>query len=156
MARLQGGSPKLMRIKAGLTADDDYTDPTKAIPGYAGATGVLTSDDPTVARGWSITPRRADGTPLTKIKVKVTFRDNAGAEVAGTFNAVFWALVPRDELEGNAQVRPAVEWLGEVSSQPSKKPVIVDVAGADVMGMSFTSITAVGATKVFVYVQEWV
>ena len=43
-----------------------------------------------------------------------------------------------------------------MSAQPSKKPLILDIASFDAMGLAFTSITAVGATTVYVYVQEWV
>lgn len=155
MARLQGSHQQLLRIKAGLTADADYTDPTVAIPGYAGEAGSLLSDDPSLAKGWAIVPRRSDGNPLTKVKIKVTFRDADGDEVAGTYDATAWAIVPRDGREGKATSRPGVEWLGAVSAQPSKKPIILDIASFDAMGLIFTSITAVGADQVFVYVQEW-
>lgn len=156
MARLQGSHPNLLRIKAGLTADADYTDPSVAIPGYAGTSGSLLSSDPALAKAWAVVPRRSDGSSLTKIKIKVTFRTAAtGAEVAGTFSSTTFAIVPRDDKEGKGDTRPAVEWLGEVTDQPSKKPIIVDVAAFDAMGLIFTSITAVGADQVFVYVQEW-
>ena len=36
------------------------------------------------------------------------------------------------------------------------KPAIRDVAACEAMGSSFSAIAAVGATQVFVYVQEWV
>jgi len=157
MARLQGSHSQLLRIKSGLAADADYTNPAIPIPGYAGAAGSLLSDDPSLAKAWAISPRRADGSTLTKIKIKVTFRTEAtGAEVAGTFDSTTFALVPRDSREGVGTSRPAVEWHGEVSAHPSKKPIIVDVASFDAMGLIFTSITAVGADQVFVYVQEWV
>jgi hypothetical protein len=164
MARLQGSHPNLLRIKAGLTADADYTDPSVAIPGYAGTAGSLLapvaadgSSDPSLAKAWAVVPRRNDGSVLTKIKIKVTFRTEAtGAEVAGTFSATTFAIVPRDAREGKGTSRPAVEWLGAVVDQPSMKPIIVDVAAFDAMGLIFTSITAVGADQVFVYVQEWV
>ena len=163
MARLNGAHQQLMRIKTDLTADDDYTDPTVPIPGYAGVGGTLTAPvasdgtfDPTQALAWSINPRRADGTPLTKVKVKVQFRDAAGVEVAGTWSGVAFSLVPRDQREGKANSRPGVEWLGAMAAQPSMKPAILDVAACEAMGISFSAIAAVGATQVFVYVQEWV
>lgn len=156
MARLNGAHAQLMRIKADILADADYTNPAVAIPGFAGTSGSLLSESPALAKAWSIVPRRADGSPLTKVKIKVTFRTAAtGAEVAGTFDATAFAVVPRDEKEGPASIRPAVEWLGAVSAQPSMKPIILDVTGFDMMGLIFTSITAVGADQVFVYVQEW-
>jgi hypothetical protein len=156
MARLQGSHPNLLRLKAGLTADADYTDPSVAIPGYAGTAGSLLSSDPALAKAWAVVPRRSDGSVLTKVKIKVTFRTAAtGAEVAGTFSSTTFAVVPRHELEGKGTSRPAVEWLGAVVDQPSMKPIIVDVAAFDAMGLIFTAITAVGADQVFVYVQEW-
>lgn len=156
MARLNGSHYQLMRKKVGLTADDDYTDASVPIPGYAGTAGTLLSDDPALALAWSIMARRSDGSPLTKIKIKVVFRDASNVEVAGTFSATAFSVVQASENEGPANIRPTVEWLGAVVDQPSKKPVILDVANFDKMGLSFTSITAVGATHVYVYVQEWV
>lgn len=161
MAKLNGSHPQLMRIKSGITDDDDYTDPTVAVPGYAGTPGPLVAPetdggfDPSVAIGWAVMPRRADGSPLTKIKIKVTFRDISGDEVAGTYDAVAWAVVPRHPAEGLANSRPAVEWLGEVAARPSERPMILDVANFAEMGVSLSNIVAAGATKVFIYVQEW-
>lgn len=162
MARLNGAHSQLMRIKAGLTADADYTDPSVPIPGYAGTAGTLLAPtaadgtfDPSLAKAWAINPRRADGTPLTKIKIKVHFRDAAGVEVAGTWSAIAFSIVQRDEREGTGAIRPAVEWLGAPVDQPSMKPAILDITASEAVGISFTSITAVGATQVFVYVQEW-
>lgn len=161
MAKLNGSHPQLMRIKSGITDDDDYTDPTVPIPGYAGASGSLVAPetdggfDPSVAIGWAVMPRRAGGGPLTKVKIKVTFRDVSGVEVAGTYDAVAWAVVPRASQEGLANSRPAVEWLGEVAARPSKRPMILDVANFAEMGISLSNIAAVGATKVYIYVQEW-
>lgn len=163
MARLNGAQQQLMRIKSGLTADDDYTDPTVPIPGFAGQTGTLLAPaaadgtfDPNEALAWAINPRRADGSPLTKVKIKVTLRTEAtGVEVAGTWSAIVFSVVPRDQREGKGSSRPGVEWLGAVTDQPTMKPAILDVAASEMMGLSFTSITGGGADQVFVYVQEW-
>lgn len=162
MARLNGAHSQLMRIKTGLDPDDDYTDPSVPIPGYAGTAGTLLAAtaadgtfDPSTALAWSVVPRRADGTPLTKIKIKVQFRDASGVEVAGTWSAIGFSIVPRDDHEGSANSRPGVEWLGAPVDQPSMKPAILDISACEAVGVIFTSITAVGATQVYVYAQEW-
>lgn len=156
MARLNGSHSQLLRIKSGIGADADYTDVTVPIPGYAGAAGNLENDDPAQALAWSIAPRRSGGEPLHKVKIKVTFRIAAnGAEVSGSYNATVFAINKPEQAEGNAGLRPAVESLATVVAQPSGRPMIVDVARCDAMGVIFTSITAVGADQVFIYVQEW-
>ena len=155
MARLNGAHPNLLRIKAGVTADADYTDPSVPIPGFASTEGTLISDDPTLAKAWSIQPRRADGTPLTKVKIKVTLRTSAGVEVAGTWTAIAYAIAKQDEREGKASLRPGVEWLGVVTAQPTMKPAILDIASFDMMGLAFTEITGTDVAFAYVYVQEW-
>lgn len=141
--------------------DDDYTDPTVPIPGYAGEPGTLIaptdpdgSFNPAVSIAWSIPPRRmADGSPTKQVKIKVTLRDSAGDEVAGTWSATAFSLVQRDDKEGKASSRPAVEWLGEIVNQPTKKPAILDVAACEAMGLIFTAIS--GGDFAYVYLQEW-
>lgn len=163
MARLNGAHQQLMRKKSGLADDPDYTDPTVAIPGYAGTAGTLLAPvaadgtfDPALAKAWAIVPRRSDGSVLRKIKVKVTFRTAAtGAEVAGTFDSTTFAIVARDAREAKATSRPAVEWHGKLTAQPSMKPFVIDVAAFEAMGIILENITAVGADEVYIYAQEW-
>lgn len=163
VAKLNGSQAQLMRKKASLADDDDYTDSSVPIPGFAGTAGSLLAPvnpadgtfDPSLAIGWGIMPRRADGSPLTKVKIRVVFRDSGHAEVDGTYDAVAWSLIPRDPAEGTASIRPAVEWLGAVTARPSNQPIILDVANFDAMGLSLANIAAAGADTVYIYVQEW-
>lgn len=162
VAKLNGSHAQLMRKKSGIEDDADYTDPSVPIPGFAGEPGTLLAPtspadgtfDPSVAIGWGIMPRRADGSPLTKVKIRVVFRDSGSVEVPSTYDAVAWAVIPRHPAEGLANSRPAVEWLGAVTGQESAKPIILDVANFDVMGLSLSKITA-DASTVYFYVQEW-
>lgn len=137
-----------MRTKTGLTDDPDVFDPAVAI-------GQAEQE----ALGCFALPGRrvvGDYGPLRKIKIKVTFRNSAtGAEIAGTYDAEPFALVPAGLSGDPTGARPAVEKLGEVTTQPSEEPIEVAVARHEVFGVRLTNISAPTATHVYCTVSEW-
>lgn len=136
-----------VRIKTatspGSFADDpDVTDPAVALP-----SGFL-SAEPTELLAW-----RMPGRSSSAVKLKVTFRDDAGVEVAGTFTARGFVVVPLSPLEPT-DARPSIEAHDEVDGS-SDVPMIFDELGRyDTFGLVFTAIVAPNATRIFVRAEE--
>jgi hypothetical protein len=136
-----------VRIKAatspGTFADDpDVTDPTVELPeGFQ-------SDDPDVRLAWRL-PYRA----TSQVKLKVTFRDANGIEVAGTFTARGFVVVPLAASEAPG-TRPSVEDHGEVDGVSATHMIFDELSVHDNFGIVFTAITAPNATRMFVRAEE--
>lgn len=140
----------LFRVKTkagGVWVDDpDIADPTVALP------ETLLSDDPTTRLAWRM-PWRAG----TKVKVKVTFRKDDGVEVAGTYTAYAFGVVPlcAEEKALDADAREAIEKFGDPVNGTSAEPQIIDELGMnDAFGLRYTNISAGAATRMFVRIEE--
>lgn len=144
--RYEGPGPQLMREKIGVANDVDYTNPANALPADLG----------TVA--WSMPGLRSrTDAVLQQILVTVTFRVAAtGAEVAGTYDATAFAVLPRGVSgDVDASVRPKVQKLGAKVTQPSAEPMVVDVGRHEAFGVILTNINAPGADRCYITVEEW-
>lgn len=132
-----------IRIKAatspGTFADDpDITDPTVEMPASL-VTGVAAT-----TFAWRDLNRST-----SKLKLKVTFRKDDNTEVAGSFTARGFAVLPAPE-----GVRPTVEDHGEKDGT-SAVPLIFDELGPyDMVGLILTDITATLATRCEISAEE--
>lgn len=142
--RFEGSGPHLVRTKIGILADDDVADPAVSIASLTGT--------------WSLTGQMQSrgGNALKRIILTVTFRDAAGAEVAGTFDAyVFTILQHGASGESTASQRRKVQKIGAVTAQASAVPMSLDCGRHDEMGIRLSNIVAAGATHVYVTAEEW-
>lgn len=138
----------LVRIKLatspGTFADDpDVGDPAVALPVPLVSAGVTTM-------AWYMPGRTS-----TVVKIKVTFRDDAGDEIAGTFTAYAFGVVPLAQAEKDlGATRPTIEKLGSVGGT-SATPMVLDELGIyDQFGLRFSAIVAPLATRMFVRAEE--
>lgn len=140
----------LFRVKRKVNGswenDPDVADSTVPLP------DTLLSDDPETRLAWRM-PYRSG----TKVKVKVTFRDDAGAEVAGSYTAYAFVVVPLHpaELKLNAEARPAIEVNPPTVNGTSPEPMVLDELGMnDAFGLRYSNISAGDATHMFVLIEE--
>lgn len=140
----------LFRIKKKVNGswedDPDVADPNGELP------ATLLSDDPETRLAWKM-PYRSG----CKVKVKVTFRRDDGVEVAGSYTAYAFIVVPPHprELALNANVRPAIEKNPPTVNGNSVEPQVVDELGmTDAFGLIYTNISAGDATHMFVRIEE--
>lgn len=139
----------LFRIKKKVNGswedDPDIADPTVPLP------ATLLSDDPETRLAWKM-PYRSG----CKVKVKVTFRDDAGAEVQGSYTAYAFTVVPVHKAEAAlGATRAAIEKNPPSVNGTSTEPQVVDELGMnDVWGMRYSDISAGDATVMFVRVEE--
>jgi hypothetical protein len=128
------------------TNDPDVADPSVELP------ATMLSNDPSTRLAWQMPHRTGP-----KVKIKVTFRDAEGAEVAGTFTADAFVVVPTCGAEkalGEA-VRPAIEKNPPSVNGTSAEPMVLDELGVnDVFGLRFSNISAGDATYMFVRAEE--
>lgn len=139
----------LVRIKAATSPgafedDPDVADPAVPLP------DPLVADTPALTFAWRV-PNRT----CTKVKLKVTFRDAGGVEVAGTFNAYCFGIVPlhASEVELGA-ARPAIEKLGTVVGTSTTPMILDELALYGTFGVRLSSIAAVGAVSAFIRCEE--
>ena len=139
----------LVRIKLatepGTFADDpDIGDPAVALP------------DPLVADDLTTLAWKMPGRITSKVKLKVTFRKADGAEVAGTFTAYAFVVVPlHSEEVALGATRQAIEKQSGAVAGTSAVPMVLDELGVyDIFGLRLTSITAADATHMFVRAEE--
>lgn len=139
----------LFRVKSKVSGnwvdDPDVADPSVTLP------ATLLSADPTARLAWSMAHRST-----SKVKIKVTFRDDSGVEVAGSFTAYAFGVVPLHAAEtAIGAVRPAVEkHPSTLVWTSSAVPLVLDELGVnDLWGLRFSSITSTG-TRMFVRVEE--
>lgn len=143
-----GPGPKLVRTKSGILDDPDVFNPAVAVG----------PDDLEAMGCWALSGRRVGGeyVALTKILITVTFRNAVGAEIVGTFDAdTFSVLQSGVSGDTTASSRRKVQKLGEATNNPSEEPMVQTVGRHDAFGIRLTNIAAVGATQVFVTVEEW-
>jgi hypothetical protein len=152
----------LVRVKLATTpgnfADDpDVGDPSVLLPDDF-ISELPPREDPRTALAW-----RMPGRSFPKAKLKVTFRAEDGTEVAGTFTAYAFVVVPvhsREAELGAAQdppvaVRPAIEKQGAAVAGTSAVPMVLDELGVyDIFGLRLSGITAADATHLFIRAEE--
>lgn len=124
--------------------DPDVADPTVELP-------VLATGDPTTAIAWYLPNRATD-----RVKIKVTFRKSDGAEVAGTYKAYGFVVVPLSEAEkALGATRPAIERHPDDTDGPSSEPSLFeDIGPNDIFGLRLYDIVAIDATHAFVRAEE--
>lgn len=136
--------------------DEDVADPAVALPEH------MFAQDATdmTALAWRV-PNRSG----SKVKVKVTFRKDDGTEVAGTFDAYGFVVVPLHPEEAalsddpDNPVRPAIEKQcapgDELVGWSSGTFMVLDDLGVyDTFGLVLSNITAPDATMAFFRVEE--
>lgn len=144
----EGPTAKLMRTKTDIgSSDPDFADPTVA----------LTSLDDYV---WGLDGRRRGaagaGDPLAKLVITITCRKDDGTEVAGTFDAYAFAVLPAGQSGDSATtMRRKVQKLGSVTTQSTALPMVVDVGRHEDFGLRLSNISAALATKAYITVEEW-
>jgi hypothetical protein len=141
----------LFRVKTRVDGDPWTNDPDVADPSVELPTTML-SASPGTRLAWQMPNRTGP-----KVKIKVTFRDAAGAEVAGTFTAYAFVVVPTCAAEkalGEA-VRPSIEKNPPSVNGTSAEPMVLDELGVnDVFGLRFSNISAGDAIHMFVRMEE--
>lgn len=140
-----GPEAKLVRTKVGLTPDPDVFLPATAIADA-------------LAMAWALPGQRRHGgfDRLSKLLLTVTFRTAAGLEIVGTYDAEAFAVLPQGTSgDSDPSMRPKVQKLGEVTTQPSEEPMVVDVGRHEAFGLRLTNISAATATHVYITAQEW-
>lgn len=140
----------LFRVKAksgsGWDPDPDVADPSVPLP------ATMLSDSPSTRLAWQM-PNRT----RSKLKIKVTFRDDAGAEVLGSYTAYAFVVVPPCAAEKalDKDVRSAIEKNPPSVNGTSVEPMVLDELGVnDVFGLVFSSISAGDATRMFIRIEE--
>lgn len=125
--------------------DPDVADPAVELP------EIITSDDPATAFAWQLPNRET-----SEVKLKVSFRDGAGAEVAGTYKAYGFVVVPLSDAEKElGATRPAIEKHPGVDDGSSAEPLIFeDIGPYDTFGLRLYDIVAATATHAFIRVEE--
>jgi hypothetical protein len=138
-----------VRTKAASSPGTFANDPDVADPGVE--LPALATGDPTTALAWRL-PGRETG----RVKLKVTFRDADGLEVAGTYKAYGFVVVPLSEAEkGLGATRPSIELHPGVEDGSSAEPLIFDDIGAyDIFGLRLYDVVAANATHAFIRVEE--
>lgn len=133
----------------GAFADDpDIADPTVNLP------ATILSGVKTTLLAW-----RAEGRKTNKVKVKVTFREDDGTEIAGTFTVYGFVIVPlcaaEEALSPDPLPRPAIEKHGDAFAGASAVHMVFNEIGVnDYFGVVLTDITAALATKAFIRIEE--
>lgn len=124
--------------------DPDVADPTVELP-------ALATGDPETAFAWRL-PNRETG----RVKLKVTFRKSDGVEVAGTYKAYGFVVVPLSEAEkALGATRPAIERHPDDTDGPSSESSLFDDIGPnDIFGLRLYDIVAIDATHAFVRAEE--
>ena len=146
-----------VRTKAATSPGTFDPDPDVANPAVALAEpnvdpiAALVTGDPATAFAWRL-PGRETG----RVKIKVTFRKSDGAEVAGTFKAYGFVVVPLSAAEKTlGATRPSIELHPGVEDGSSAEPLIFDNVGPyDVFGLRLYEIVAADATHAFIRVEE--
>lgn len=140
----------LVRIKTASSPGDFADDPNVAVVGEQPE--VLVTDDPATTFAWRMPGRSI----RWKLKLKVTFRTNDGTEVAGTFNAYAFGVVPLHPVEKalGASAKAAIEKYGDVVGSSAVPMVLDDLSSSDIIGVRLSSIIAVGATRAFIRCEE--
>lgn len=139
----------LFRVKVkvgGMWVDDiNVLDPAVALP------ATIASADPATRLAWQMTRE-----PGARIKVKVTFRRDDGTEVAGTYTAKSFVIVPPcNEEQKLGATRATIESNPPAVAGTSTEPMIVDDLGDnDVFGVLYSDIAAGDATHMFVRMEE--
>lgn len=138
----------LFRVKSKVSGswvdDPDVADPSVALP------DTMMSDDATTRLAWQMR-----GRTTSKVKVKVTFRGDDGAEVAGTYTAYAFVVVPLHAVEvALGATRQAIELNPPAVNGTSAEPMVFDELPVnDLFGLRFSSIVA-NATRMFVRIEE--
>lgn len=142
----------LVRVKLATSPgtfanDPDIADPTVNLP-----TTLVSADPEADALAWRMPNRRT-----SKVKLKVTFRKADGTEVAGTYKAYGFVVVPAHPSEvllGEAGQRPTIENHQELTGTSAEPMVFEDLNPNDVFGLRLYDITAVLATRAFIRAEE--
>lgn len=127
--------------------DPDVANPAVAIPDLE----TLASGDPTTALAWRLPNRET-----AAVKLKVSFRKGDGTEVAGTYKAYGFVVVPPSDAEkALGATRPAIEKHPGVDDGSSAEPLIFeDIGPHDTFGLRLYDIVAPDATHAFIRVEE--
>lgn len=142
-------SSSLVRVKLANSPGTFDDDPDVADPGVALSTTFLDADA-SLTLAWKM-PGRTSST----VKLKVTFRKDDGAEVAGTFNVYGFGVVPLHAAEvAVGATRPSIEKVGTVAGTSATPLVLDDLGLYDVFGVRLSSIVAPLATRAFVRCEE--
>lgn len=125
--------------------DPDIADPAVSLP------GTLLTSDVTTTLAW-----RLSGRKTSKIKVKITFRKDDGAEVAGVYKAYGFVVVALSAAEtALGATRQSIEKHPGVDDGTSAEPMIFDDIGPnDTFGLRLYDVTAALATRAFIRVEE--
>lgn len=143
-------APSLVRVKAATAPGVFEDDPDVSSPGVP-LPDPLVADTPELTFAWRV-PNRT----CTKVKIKVTFRRGGGNEIAGTFNAYFFGVVPLHAAEvAFGAVRPAIEKLDAFVGISSATPMILgEIALYDTFGVCLSGIVAAAAERAFIRCEE--
>lgn len=138
-----------VRTKAATSPGTFADDPDVANPAVALPETLVSGDPDTLA--WLLPNRET-----AAVKLKVTFRKGDGAEVAGTYKAYGFVVVPPSDAEkALGAARPSIEKHPGVDDGSSAEPLIFgDIGPNDTFGLRLYDIVAADATHAFIRVEE--
>lgn len=131
--------------KTGLTDDPDWSDPS--------------TDEPDTGRqhelSWALAGPVLREQQVHKLQFFFTFRNGNDAEVAGTADIEVLMRIPAAASAATSTARASWKKIAVKSAHPHDEGLVVDVGGDGAFAVRLASVSAVGATKVFVSAQQW-